>query len=141
MIHYLTEQQKLKQILQEARTIAVVGLSPKSNRPSHQVASYLLSAGYTVIPVNPGQVEILGQKCYPHLVDVPVPVEVVNIFRSPRDVSPVVEAAIRIKAKVVWMQTGIVHEEAATRAKAAGIVVVMDRCIKTDHINLFQVLG
>ena len=141
MIHSLAEQQQLKQILQKARTIAVVGLSPKSSRPSHRVASYLISAGYTVIPVNPGQDEILGQKCYPNLDVIPVPVDVVDIFRSPHDVPPLVEAAVRIRAKVVWMQSGIVNREAAVRGEKAGLVVVMDRCIKTDHINLVRMQG
>ena len=141
MIHSLAEQQQLKQILEEARTIVVVGLSPKSSRPSHRVASYLISAGYTVIPVNPGQDEILGQKCYPNLDVIPVPVDVVDIFRSPQDVLPLVEAAVRIRAKVVWLQSGIVNREAAVRGEKAGLVVVMDRCIKTDHINLVRMQG
>jgi predicted CoA-binding protein len=138
MIHFLAEQQQIKQILLGARTVAVVGLSPKGNRPSHQVASYLIAAGYTVIPVNPGQIEILGQKCYPNLDDIPVPVDVVDIFRTPSEVLPVVEAAVRIKAKVVWMQLDIVSREAAAVAENAGLVVVMDRCIKTDHMNLVR---
>jgi predicted CoA-binding protein len=141
MIHSLAEQQQLKQILQEARTIVVVGLSPKSSRPSYQVAAYLISAGYTVIPVNPGQDEILGQKCYPNLDVIPVPVDVVDIFRSPPDVPPLVEAAVRIRAKVVWMQSGIVNREAAAWGEKAGLVVVMDRCIKTDHMNLVRMQG
>ena len=141
MIHFLTEQQQIKQILLESRTIAVVGLSPRGSRPSHQVASYLIAAGYTVIPVNPGQDEILGQKCYPNLDVIPVPVDVVNIFRSPHDVLPIVEAAVRIRAKVVWMQVDIVNREAAALGERAGLVVVMDRCIKTDHINLVRMVG
>jgi len=141
MLHSLSEQQQLRQILQGARTIAVVGLSPKSSRPSHQVASYLIDAGYTVIPVNPGQDAILGQQCYPNLDVIPVQIDVVDIFRSAPDVPPIVEAAVRIKAKVVWMQSGIVNDEAAARGKQAGLVVVMDRCIKTDHLNLVRILG
>jgi predicted CoA-binding protein len=141
MIHFLAEQQQLIQILQEARTIAVVGLSPKSNRPSNQVASYLISSGYTIIPVNPGQDAILGQKCYPNLDVIPVPVDVVNIFRSSEDVPPLVEAAVRIRAKVVWMQSGIVNREAAVMGEKAGLVVVMDQCIKTVHINLVRMQG
>jgi predicted CoA-binding protein len=141
MIHSLAEQQQLKQILLEARTIAVVGLSPKSSRPSHRVTAYLISAGYTIVPVNPGQDEILGHKCYPNLDAIPVEVDVVDIFRSPGDVMPIVEAAVRIKAKVVWMQTGIVNRDAAASGKKAGLVVVMDRCIKTDHLNLIRRQG
>ena len=141
MILSLAEQQQLKQILLEARTIAIVGLSPKSSRPSHRVAAYLLDAGYTVIPVNPGQDAILGHKCYPNLDAIPIPVDVVDIFRSPRDVVPIVEAAVRIKAKVVWMQSGIVNRDAATSGEKAGLVVVMDRCIKTDHQNLVRMQG
>jgi len=140
MIHFFAEQQQIKQILQEARIIAVVGLSPRDSRPSHQVASYLIAAGYRVIPVNPGQDAILGQKCYPNLDVIPVPVDVVNIFRSPHDVLPIVEAAVRIRAKVVWMQLDIVNREAAAVGERAGLVVVMDRCIKTDHINLVRML-
>ena len=135
MIHFLAEQQQIKQILQEAQTIAVVGLSPKPDRPSHQVANYLIAAGYEVIPVNPGQEKILGQKCYPNLDAIPFHVDVVDIFRSPAYVPPIVEAAVRIRAKVVWMQVGIVNRAAAAAARAAGLVVIMDRCIKTDHIN------
>jgi len=141
MIHFLAEQHQIRQILHETRTIAVVGLSPKVDRPSHQVASYLIAAGYTVIPVNPGQNEILGLKCYPNLDVIPVPVDVVNIFRSPHEVLPIVEAAVRIRAKVVWMQVDIVNQEAAAMGERAGLVVVMDRCIKTDHINLVQALA
>ena len=138
MIHFLAEQQQIKQILLESRTIAVVGLSPRESRPSHQVASYLIAAGYRIIPVNPGQDEILGQKCYPNIDVIPVPVDVVNIFRSPHDVLPIVEAAVRIRAKVVWMQLDIVNREAAAVGERSGLVVVMDRCIKTDHINLVR---
>lgn len=124
---------EIARILKDSRTIAVVGLSPKPARPSHQVALYLLAAGYTVIPVNPGQSEILGQPCYPDLYAVPLTVDVVTIFRRPQDVPPVVTAAIAIRAKAVWMQEGVVNEAAARKAKAAGLDVFMDRCIKKDH--------
>ena len=127
----------LKTILINVQTIAVVGLSPKSSRPSNRVAAYLMEAGYTVIPVNPGQSEILGQICYPNLSSVPIRVDLVNIFRKPEDVPPVVEEAIGVKAKAIWMQLGIIHEEAADRARKAGLWVVMDRCISVDHRNLF----
>ncbi len=126
----------IRKILETLRTVAVVGCSPKPGRPSHDVARYLVAAGFTVIPVNPGQHEILGLPCYPDLAAVPCPVDVVNIFRRPEEVPAVVEAAIAKKARVVWMQEGIVHREAARRAQEAGLWVVMDRCIKTDYQNL-----
>jgi len=123
-------------ILQNYKTIAVVGLSPKSYRPSHSVAAYLADAGYTIIPVNPGQSEILGQKCYKKLSDIPGPVEVIDIFRRSESVLPIVEEAIQIGAKVVWMQSGIVNELAAKLALDAGLDVVMDACMKTEHAYL-----
>jgi len=125
-------------ILKVTHSIAVVGFSPKKNRPSHIVGKYLMDAGFTVYPVNPGVSEILGLVSYPDLASVPGPVDVVDIFRRSEDVLPVVEAAIAIGAKVVWMQQGIVNEEAASRAEKAGLHVVMDRCIKIDHANLAQ---
>ena len=123
-------------ILKKYSTVAVVGLSPKENRPSNQVARYLMEAGYKIIPVNPGQTEILGRKCYPNLVSIPEPVDIVDIFRKSEDVPQIVDDAIQIEAKVVWMQLGIVHEEAARKAASAGLAVVMDRCIKIDHMNM-----
>jgi len=126
------------QILRDARTIAVVGLSPKSARPSHQVAVYLLGAGYEVIPVNPGHDQILGLQSYANLAAVPGPVDIVDIFRNPQEVPAIVDSAIAIGAKVVWMQLGIVHEQAAAKARAAGLIVVMDRCLKVDHQNYCQ---
>jgi len=128
----------LAQILREARTIAVIGLSPKAARPSHQVATYLLEAGYEVIPVNPGHDQILGLRAYPDLAAVPGPVDIVDIFRNPQEVPAIVDSAIAIGAKVVWMQLGIVHEQAAAKARAAGLTVVMDRCLKVDHQNYCQ---
>ncbi len=126
----------VRDLLTSARTIAVVGLSPKEARPSHQVARYLIAAGYEVIPVNPGQSEILGRPCYPDLASVPVAVDIVDIFRRSEDVGPIVEAAVAIGARAVWMQLGVVNEEAAHRARAAGLTVVMDRCLKVEHRNL-----
>ncbi|MFA7383467.1 MAG: CoA-binding protein [Desulfurivibrionaceae bacterium] len=123
----------IKNLLATAQTIAVVGLSPKESRPSNMVARYLLAAGYTVIPVNPGQEEILDLPCYPSLTAIPCQVDIVNIFRRSEEVPPIVAEAIAIGAKGVWMQEGVVHAEAARTAKAAGLVVVMDRCIKTVH--------
>jgi len=120
-------------ILEQISTIAVVGLSPKEHRPSNRVARYLIAAGFTVIPVNPGQERILGRSCYPNLAEVPVPVDLVDIFRASAHVLPIVEEAIAIGAKAVWMQKGIINEEAAILARQHGLVVVMDRCLMVDH--------
>jgi predicted CoA-binding protein len=126
----------LRNILENVNVIAVVGLSPKINRPSNLVARYLLEVGYTVIPVNPGQDKILGLKCYASLDDVPVTVDLVDIFRRPEDIGPIVESAVRKGIKYIWMQLGIVNSEAAGVAREHGCEVVMDRCIKIDHQNL-----
>jgi predicted CoA-binding protein len=123
-------------ILRSARTIAVVGLSGKRFRPSFGVAEYLQRAGYRIIPVNPHETAILGEKCYPDLDAVPEPVDIVDIFRRSEFVPEIVEAAIRKGATSVWMQEGVVHEPAARRAEAAGLTVVMDRCILKDHRRL-----
>ena len=127
---------RIRKILKNSKTIAVVGLSPKPHRPSHQVASYLMEAGYTIIPVNPGQDAILGQTCYPSLRDIPSPVDMVDIFRRPEAILPIVEDAIDIGVKFIWMQEGIINMEAAAKAEAAGLTVVMDRCTKIDHMCL-----
>ena len=124
------------ELLQTARTIAIVGLSGKRYRPSYGVAEYLKREGYLVIPVNPEETEVLGEKCYPDLDSVPGEIDVVDIFRRPEFVPEIVEAAIRKGAKVVWMQEGVIHEEAARRAREAGLTVVMDRCILKDHRRL-----
>ena len=124
------------EILQSARTIAVVGLSGKRYRPSYGVAEYLKREGYRVIPVNPEETEVLGEKSYPDLDSVPGDIDVVDIFRRSEFVPEIVEAAIRKGAKVVWMQEGVIHEEAARRAREAGLTVVMDRCILKDHRRL-----
>jgi len=126
------------EILHSARIIAVVGLSHKRYRPSYGVAEYLQSAGYRIIPVNPHESEVLGEKCYPDLDSVPgdIEVDIVDIFRRPEHVPEIVEAAIRKRARVVWMQEGVVHEQAARRAEQAGLTVVMDRCILKDHRRL-----
>jgi predicted CoA-binding protein len=127
---------RISEILQSARTIAVIGLSGKRYRPSYGVAEYLKRAGYRIIPVNPEETEVLGEKCYPDLDSIPEPVDVVDIFRRSEFVPEIVEAAIRKGAKVVWMQEGVIHEEAARRAEEAGLAVVMDRCILKDHRRL-----
>jgi predicted CoA-binding protein len=120
-------------ILQSYRRIAMVGLSANPMRPSHFAAIYMLSKGYDIIPVNPREKQILGRPCYPSVRDVPGPVEIVDIFRERSAVPEVVEDTIAVGAKVVWMQLGIVHEEAAARARQAGLEVVMDRCVKIEH--------
>ncbi|MFZ5797429.1 MAG: CoA-binding protein [Desulfobulbus sp.] len=129
----LAPVKKIREILARSRRIAVVGLSPKPARPSNQVAAYLLQAGYEVIPVNPGHEQILGRTCYPDLLSVPGPIDLVDIFRRPEDVLPVVRAAIDKQVKAVWMQQGIINKEAAVLAEQAGITVIMDRCIMVDH--------
>ena len=128
----------ISEILHSARTIAVVGLSNKRFRPSYGVSEYLKRVGYRVIPVNPLEDEVLGEKSYPDLDSVPVPVDVVDIFRRSEFVPEIVEAAIRKGAKAIWMQEGVIHEQAARRAEAAGLTVVMDHCILKEHRRLAQ---
>ncbi len=125
-------------ILREFRNIAVVGLSASSERPSYRVASYLAEQGYNIIPVNPNTQEVLDKTSYPDLGSIPEKVDVVEIFRRPEDVMPVVEEAIKIGAKAVWMQEGIINEEAAARARDAGLLVVMDKCMFKEHRRLIQ---
>ena len=124
-------------ILQRYRRIAMVGLSANPMRPSHFAAIYMLSKGYEIIPVNPREKQILGRTCYPSVREAPGPVEIVDIFREVAAIPDVVEDAIAAGAKVVWMQLGIVHEEAAERARQAGLEVVMDRCVKLEHARFF----
>ena len=125
-----------EQILKTCETVAVVGLSPRPNRPSNMVASYLKGHGYKIIPVNPRGGEILGETCYPHLSSIPESVDVVDIFRRPEEVPAIVEDAIKIGAKALWMQEGVIHEDAAARARGAGLLVVMDRCMLKEHRRL-----
>jgi len=115
------------------KTIAVVGLSPKEIRPSHGVARYLQSVGYKIVPVNPGHPEILGEKSYPTLRDIPFEVEVVDVFRRPEHVLPITEAAIEIGAKAIWFQDGVINNDAAKLAEEAGLLVVMDDCMLRQH--------
>ncbi len=124
---------ELKQLLQNTRTIAVVGLSEKPDRPSHHVAAYLQSVGFRVIPVNPSVLSILGERSYPTLYDIPEPVDMVDVFRRSDAVPAIAQEAIAIGAKSLWLQEGVIHEEAAAMAKAAGLQVVMDRCILKEH--------
>jgi len=124
------------EILTTYRTVAIVGLSSDPLKPSCKVAVYLVDHGYNVIPVNPKAAEILGKKSYPSLSAVPEKVEIVDIFRRPEDVMPIVEEAIKVGAKVVWMQEGIVNEAAAQKAREAGLQVVMDKCIRRELMKL-----
>ena len=126
----------LAQLLREAKTIAVVGLSSQRFRASFGVSAYMQSRGYRIIPVNPNEREVLGEKAYPDLASVPVPVDIVNVFRRSEFVPEVVAAAIAINAKGIWMQEGVVHEEAAEAARKAGLEVVMDTCILKEHRRL-----
>jgi predicted CoA-binding protein len=127
----------LRRILKENRVIAVVGLSADWFRPSYFAAKYMMEHGYTVIPVNPRYENILGQTCYKSLRDIPVPVEIVDVFRKTQDVMPIAEEAIAIGAKVFWQQLGVTNKDAAEKAEAAGIETVMDRCVKIEHARLF----
>ena len=127
----------LRRVLQGNRVIAVVGLSPSWNRPSYFAAKYMLEHGYTVIPVNPSALEILGQKSYPDLASIPVRVDMVDVFRKAEDAGPIADEAIRIGAGCLWLQLGVINREAAERAGAAGLDVVMDRCVKIEYARLF----
>jgi len=130
--------EEINAILQRYKTVAVVGLSPKPQRDSHKVAKYLKENYYRIVPVNPGQKEILGEKCYPNLKAIPFPIDLVDIFRKPEAIPPVVEDAIEIGAKVVWMQLGLAHNQAADKARKAGLQVVMNKCIKIEHFNVLK---
>jgi uncharacterized protein len=127
----------LRRILKQNATIAVVGLSANWHRPSFFAAKYLKDHGYRIIPVNPLYDEILGERCYPSLAEIPAPVDVVDCFRRTEEIPALAEQAIEIRARVLWMQLGIVHEAAARRARKAGLDVVMDRCMKIEHARLF----
>jgi predicted CoA-binding protein len=132
----INDDVNLKRILQETRCIAMVGLSANPMRPSHEVAEYLMARGYTVIPVNPGCTEVLGQRCYPALRDIPVAVDMVDVFRNPDDVLPIAKDAIAIGARTLWLQLGVINLEAARLAENAGLQVVMDHCPKIEYGRL-----
>jgi len=127
----------LRRILRESRVLAVVGLSANWVRPSYFAAKYMLEHGYRIIPVNPQYTEVLGQKCYPSLRDIPEKVDLVDVFRKTAEVMPVAEDAIAIGAKVLWQQLGVKNGEAAEKARAAGLDAIMDRCVKIEHGRLF----
>ncbi|MBH98117.1 MAG: CoA-binding protein [Rhodospirillaceae bacterium] len=131
----------LRRILRDNKNIAVVGLSANWYRPSFFAAKYLIDHGYNVIPVTPKYDEILGQKCYPTLTDVPMPIDIVDCFRRSEQILPLAEAAIAVNAKVMWMQLGVINLEAAKIASDAGLDVVMDRCMKIEYARLFGGLG
>ena len=132
----MNNDQIMQEILLSARTIASVGLSSNPEKESYRVGEYLKAQGYHVIPVNPTADEILGETSYPDLASVPEKIDAVQVFRKPEDVPPVVEGAIQAGAKVVWMQSGIVNEAAARTARAAGLQVVMDACMRETHERL-----
>jgi len=132
----MNNDQMMKDILLSAKTIASVGLSSNPGKESYGIVQYLKSQGYRVIPVNPTADEILGEKSYPDLESVPEKIDVVQVFRKPEDVLPVVDSAIKAGAKVVWMQEGIVNEEAAQKARQAGLQVIMDACMRMTHRRL-----
>jgi predicted CoA-binding protein len=129
--------QTLRRIYKENHSIAVVGLSADWYRPSYFAAKYMMDHGYRIIPVNPRYQEVLGQKCYPNLRAIPGKVDIVDCFRKSADIPPLLEDAIAIGARVLWLQIGVIHEGAAKRARAAGMDVVMDRCVKIEYARLF----
>ncbi len=134
---FLIDSQKLRRILKENHRIAVVGLSADPMRPSYFAAKYLIDHGYEIVPVNPKYTEVLGEACYRSLGDIPGKVDIVDLFQKPDRIPRLVDEAIAIGARVVWMQLGIVHHEAAQKVEAAGLEVVMDRCMKIEYARLF----
>jgi uncharacterized protein len=128
----------IRDLLRASHTIAVVGLSGKKFRPSYGVAEYMQKEGYRIIPVNPNETEVLGEKSYARIEDIPEHIDIVDIFRRPEFVGPLVDSAIQIGARVIWMQEGVVHEQGAQKARDAGLTVVMDRCILKEHMRLLR---
>lgn len=139
----MTTISQLRRILGECRTLAVVGLSPQWHRPSFFAAKYMQAHGYRIVPVNPSAQEILGERCYPSVTEAArhERIDMVDCFRKSEDIPPIAEEAIAIGARCLWMQLGVVNEAAAERARAAGLEVVMDRCVKIEHARLFGGLG
>ena len=127
----------LRQLLEQARTIAVVGLSPDEQRPSHEVARYLQAHGYRIVPVNPRCTEVLGERCFASLDGIPFPVDLVDVFRRTEELVPIARSAVAIGARGLWQQLGVLNAQADAIAVAGGLVSVMDRCIKIDHQRLF----
>jgi hypothetical protein len=133
-----TARDSISGILKTSRNIAVVGLSAKKFRPSYGVSEYLQSAGYRIFPVNPGENEILGERCYARLEDIPEKIDIVDVFRKSEHVPEIAESAIKIGARGLWLQEGVIHQEAADRARRAGLLVVMDSCILKEHVKRFR---
>lgn len=133
----MTKAQEITNLLTRTKVIAIVGLSPKPDRPSHEVAQFLLARGYDIIPVNPACVEILGRPCYPDLAAVPRAVDMVDVFRKSEDVLPIAQDAIRIGAKSLWLQLGVINPQATVLAEAAGLIVVENLCIKIEYMQRF----
>lgn len=133
----MTDTQEIARLLARTRVIAIVGLSPKADRPSHEVAQFLLARGYDVIPVNPACTEILGRRCYPDLESIPRAVDMVDVFRKSEDVLPIAQDAIRIGAKSLWLQLGVINPQATALAEAAGLIVVENLCIKIEYMQRF----
>lgn len=131
-------EEDIKQLLQKSNTIAVVGISRKEDRDSYKVAKYLKEHGFKIIPVNPRYEEVLGEKCSKSLSDIPFSVDIVDIFRKPESIPPIVDEAIKIGAKAVWMQLGLAHNASAKKAREAGLEVVMNKCIKIEHSRLLR---
>jgi predicted CoA-binding protein len=127
------DPESIRRVLVGSKTIAVVGASQKPERDSYQIAKRLIDLGYDVMPVNPGQTEILGQKCYPDLKSIPRKVDIVDVFRASEHIPPIADEAIAVKAECLWLQSGIVNDQAAQKASEAGLYVVQDRCIATLH--------
>ena len=136
LLHYADAQ--LRAILEGARVIAVVGASPRPERASHEVMTFLQSRGYRCIPVNPAASEILGRKCYPDVKSLPEKPDIVNVFRAPEHVPPIADETVGVKAECLWLQSGIVHDEATRKASDAGLYVIQDRCIRTLHTILVR---
>ncbi len=132
----MNEQNTIEEVLRNSRVIAVVGLSGRRFRPSYGVSEYMQQAGYRIIPVNPQETEVLGEKAYPTLEAIPEPVDIVDVFRRSEFVPEVVDSALRIGARAIWLQEGVVHLDAAARAREGGLAVVMDRCILKEHRRL-----
>jgi len=135
-MHKNPSDSELKQLMTDASTIAIVGASSNPERPSHGIMRKLLSVGYHVIPVNPNEKEVLGERAYPSLSDIPVPVDIVDVFRRAEHTPPIADEAVKIGAKALWLQSGIENEDTARRAEAGGLVVVMDTCLGTMHAVL-----
>ena len=132
-----TDINTLRRILKQSRTLAIVGLSANWYRPSYFAAKYMQEHGYRIIPVNPAYEEVLGEKCYPSLKDIPEKIDIVDCFRKSEDIEPIAREAIEIGAKVLWLQIGVMNEKATDMARAAGLEVVQDRCVKIEHGRLF----